>query len=227
MNPVIPQMLYYSFLILSIGTFILVARKIRKTFPEHRSYVNGLIVWFLAQYLLGKLGVFALGLGEMPPRILFIVVPNFLFIIYLAFSSAGKTIANHLGMIFLTAMQSFRIGVELVLLQLAGGELLPSVMSVEGRNFDALIGLTAPLIAYLYRKEKISRKAMIGWNVAGLVLVTNVVVHGILSMPGIEVIETNVPNFIISYAPFNLLPGVLVPFAYVFHIFSLRKLLTP
>jgi hypothetical protein len=225
MQPYIPLYLYYSFLILSVATFIIIAREVRHRFPENRSYVYGLIIWFLAQYLLGKYGFFVQGLGDIPPRIMLFVVPNVLFLLYLAFSQKGKQLSIQFGLVFLSAVQVFRLGVEMVLWQLDARELLPSVMSFEGRNFDVLVGLTAPAVAYLYSRGKISTRWMVAWNISGLVLVTNVVVHGMLSVPGIEVIQTNVPNFIVSYAPFNLLPGVLVPFAYALHIASLRKLL--
>jgi hypothetical protein len=225
MQPDIPLSLYYSFLTLSVITFTVIAWEVARRIPLHRSYFYALIVWFLLQYGAGKTGFFVRGLGELPPRIMLVVVPNVIFLLYLAFSVAGKRTASQFGLIFLTAMQTFRLGVEVVLWQLAGKGLLPDVMSFEGRNFDVLIGLSAPLVAYLYSKGKLSDSVLIAWNIAGLVLVTNVVVHGILSVPGIEVIRTNVPNAIISYAPFNLLPGVLVPFAYALHIFSLRQLL--
>lgn len=225
MVPDIPLSLYYSFLVLSVGTFIIVVREVRRTYPDKRSYIYGLTLWFFGQYLGGKLGFFATGIGELPPRIMLIVVPNFLFIFFLAFSATGKSLAKHWNILFLTAVQSFRIGVEFILWQLAGRELLPEVMSVEGRNLDVLVGVTAPIAAYLYAKGKISEQHLIFWNIAGLLLLTNVVVHGMLSVSGIEAISTNIPNFIISYAPFNLLPGVLVPIAYGMHVLSIRKLL--
>jgi hypothetical protein len=225
MHPDIPLSLYYSFLILSLVTFAVVVREVQRAIPQRRAYGMGLIIWFLLQYIFGKLGFFALGLGELPPRIMIFIIPNFIVLFYLAMSVTGRRIAGQFSLVFMTAVQVFRIGVELILWQLAGRELLPSVMSFEGRNFDILVGITAPVVAYLYSQGKVSNGFLIAWNVAGLLLVTNVVVHGMLSVPGIELIQTNVPNFIVSFAPFNLLPGVLVPIAYLFHILSIRKLL--
>jgi hypothetical protein len=225
MHPGIPLSLYYTFLVLSVGTFIVIAREVRHRFPEKRNYLYILIGWFLVQYLAGKLGFLALGIGELPPRIMLFVVPNFLFLGYLAFSIAGNEVSKSFSLTFLTWVQTFRLFVEVVLWQLAAKELLPEVMSVEGRNFDILVGITAPVMAYLIHREKVSKRVLVLWNIAGLLLLTNVVIHGMLSVPGIELIRTNIPNVIISYAPFNLLPGVLVPIAYALHILSLRKLL--
>jgi len=225
MQPDIPIVLYYSFLILVLTVIVLCSRELRRVFPGKKIYVYGLTLWFFLQYTAGKFGFFSSGLGQIPPKIMLIVIPNFLFLLYLAFSKSGEAIAKEFDLRFLTVMQSFRIFVELILWQLADRQLLPTVMSFEGRNFDIIIGLTAPVVGYLYTKGMMNKMGLILWNIAGLVLVTNVVVHGILSVPGIELIQTNVPNFIISYSPFNLLPGVLVPIAYLFHICSLKKLL--
>lgn len=225
MHPVVPPTLYYSFLILSVFTAALIIGHGRHLLPERRTLWLGIALWFIAQYLAGKLGFFAHGIGEVPPRIMLVVVPNFVLLFSVAFSKTGRSLAAPFSLFFLTAVQSFRIGVEIVLWLLAGAQLLPEVMSFEGRNADVLIGLTAPVLAYLILKGKVSDRVMIVWNIAGLVILTNVVVHGMLSVPGIELIRTNVPNFIVSFAPFNLLPGALVPIAYLLHILSLRKLL--
>jgi len=225
MHPDTPMFLYYSFLCLVLVVIVLCSRKLRKTFPEKNSYVYGFTLWFFLQYVAGSFGFFAVGLGQIPPKIMIVVVPNFLFILYLAFSQKGEAIAKEFDLRFLTVMQSFRIFVELILWQLADRQILPSVMSFEGRNFDILVGISAPVVGYLYTKGTIKKSGLILWNIAGLILVTNVVVHGILAVPGIEVIQTNIPNFIVSYTPFNLLPGVLVPIAYLLHVLSLKKLL--
>ncbi|MFA6457056.1 MAG: hypothetical protein WCW40_09565 [Bacteroidota bacterium] len=225
MQPEIPPATYYSFLILTVSVAVVFIREVKNLFPRQRSFAIGLSAWFFLQYFAGTMGFFAQGLGGLPPKIMIVVLPNFILIFYLWFSTKGGEIAQQFDLVFLTLFQSFRIFVELILWQLAGKELLPSVMSFEGRNFDVLIGVTAPVVAYLFSKGKISNLGLIIWNIGGIVLVTNVVLHGMLSLPGIELIRTNVPNFIISYAPFNLLPGVLVPIAYILHVFALRKLL--
>ncbi|NUN69257.1 MAG: hypothetical protein HUU02_06050 [Bacteroidetes bacterium] len=225
MHPLIPLPLYYSFLFLSVLTTALLIGHGRHLMPERKPLWIGMALWFIVQYLAGKLGFFADGIGEVPPRIMLFVVPNFVMLIFLAFSRFGAHLAVPFSLFFLTALQSFRIGVEIILWLLAEERLLPLVMSWEGRNVDVLVGLTAPVLAVLLLKGKVSHRVMIAWNVAGLIIVTNVVVHGMLSVPGIERIVTDIPNFIVSYAPFNLLPGVLVPIAYLLHILSLRKLL--
>lgn len=227
MHPEIPLELYYLFLVLVVAIVAFTVRSFRFAHPDKNIYALALIGWFLLQYVAGKLGFFVMGLGQLPPRIMAVVIPNFALLIYVSVSAFGRTFAAPFSLRFLTAVQAFRIVVEVVLWQLAAKELLPSVMSFEGRNFDILVGLSAPLMAYLHHRGSVSKRGMVIWNIAGMVILTNVVVNGFLSVPGIQMIATNVPNFIVSYAPFNLLPGILVPLAYLFHILSMKKLLAP
>jgi hypothetical protein len=76
------------------------------------------------------------------------------------------------------------------------------------------------------RGEKISRKWILAWNVAGLLLVTNVVVHGMLSVPyPFQVLHLSVDNFVVSQFPVVWLPFFLVPVAYLLHVISIKKCL--
>jgi hypothetical protein len=45
------------------------------------------------------------------------------------------------------ALQTFRVGVELAFWRLHAEGLAPVQVTFEGRNFDALVGLTAPVVA--------------------------------------------------------------------------------
>ena len=105
---------------------------------------------------------------------------------------------------------------------------LPVQMSVEGRNFDVLTGILAlPVGYFLLRKKSYAPKIAIAYNVLGLVLLLNIVVTAFLSMPTSLRYFMNEPSAVlIGSFPFILLPAVLVPIAYSFHIFSLRQLLT-
>ena len=85
--------------------------------------------------------------------------------------------------IYSTALHSVRILVELVLFQLAFAEWIPELMTFEGRNFDILIGLSAPIMAYLVWKNKVSPKALRLWNAIGLAFVTFIFVNATLSAP--------------------------------------------
>jgi hypothetical protein len=102
---------------------------------------------------------------------------------------------------------------------------LPVQMTFEGRNFDVLSGLSAPIIAYLIARQKISATGILIWNVVCLGLLLNILGIAILSMPAPLRVFMNEPaNTIVASFPVSWLPGFLVPLAYGLHFFSLRQL---
>jgi hypothetical protein len=115
--------------------------------------------------------------------------------------------------------------VEILLWALFTQNLLPEQMTFEGRNFDILVGLTAPLIAWLYQHQKISKTIVIIWNLAGIALLLNIVIIAILSMPTPFRVFMNEPaNTIVTKFPSVWLPALLVPLAYWLHALSLKQL---
>jgi hypothetical protein len=183
-------------------------------------------VWLALTGILG-LNRFFQNFADMPPRIpLFI----FLFVLILGFFAyrlMADQALSRVQQVHLVFFQCFRIVVEILLLMLARISMLPKEMSFEGRNFDIVIGLTAIPLAWLISKkgETASRGLLLGWNILGLLLLTNVVMHGILSAPyPFQVLELQPANFIIGYFPMTWLPLFLVPTAYFFHIVSLLKI---
>jgi hypothetical protein len=122
-------------------------------------------------------------------------------------------------------LQSFRFFVEILLWMLFISSAAPIQMTFEGRNFDILSGITAPLIAYLILRKKISKPLVLAWNVACLLLLINIVSVAILSTPSpIRVFMNEPANTIVTTFPVSFLPGFLVPLAYTLHFFSIRQL---
>jgi uncharacterized membrane protein len=124
-------------------------------------------------------------------------------------------------------MQSFRIAVELLLLMAFVNGRIPVQMTFEGRNFDILTGILALPAGYLLVNRKMyAPRLAVAFNVLGLLLLTNILVIAVLSMPTpIRYFMNEPANTLVAQFPFILLPGVLVPIAYTMSIFSLRQLL--
>jgi len=98
-------------------------------------------------------------------------------------------------------------------------------MTFEGRNFDVISGITAPLVAWLVANQKINRTVIVLWNIACLGLLINIVTVAILSMPTDLQYFFNKPyNVAVTQFPYSFLPAFLVPLAYLLHFFSLRQL---
>ncbi|WKZ59299.1 MAG: hypothetical protein QY309_15715 [Cyclobacteriaceae bacterium] len=166
--------------------------------------------------LAGKFELFPLNIAPM----LFIPLAG---ILWITFSARTKEILKHVPIRALTSLQVFRVFVEILLWMLFIQNLLPEQMTFEGRNFDILAGITAPLMAYFFSEN---RRVMIVWNLLSLALLINIVTIAILSMPSPFRVFFNEPgNTIVTTFPFIFLPTFLVPLAYGLHFFSLRKLL--
>lgn len=98
-------------------------------------------------------------------------------------------------------------------------------MSFEGRNFDILTGITAPIMAYLASRNTVPKLVLIVWNIVCLGLLINIVTIAIFSMPISFRHFMNEPsNTIVTQFPFSWLPTFLVPLAYMLHFLSLRQL---
>ncbi len=140
------------------------------------------------------------------------------------FSNTFKVILTNIPEEKIVVLQNFRFFVEILLWMLFAAAVLPIQMTFEGRNFDILAGVTAPLIAYFVMRKRLSRTGLIVWNVFGLLLLTNIVTIAVLSTPSpIRVFMNDPANTIVAVFPISFLPGFLVPLAYVLHFFSLRQ----
>jgi hypothetical protein len=184
-----------------------------------------IIIWTALLTLLSYKGFFS-DFSKLPPRPALAILIPLPFILRIAFSKSGTQLLQTVPPHWLVYMQSFRIAVELLLLFAFMTGKLPVQMTFEGRNFDVITGLLAILVGYLLaRKKTYSKKLIIAFNIIGILLLLNILVIAVLSMPTSLRYFMNEPsNGLVARFPFILLPGVLVPIAYALHIFSLRQL---
>ena len=159
----------------------------------------------------------------LPPHLLLVLLPPLGLTIFLLRSRRVGTLLDALPLAALVAPQVFRVAVELLLWLLYREGRLPVQMTFEGRNWDVFVGLTAPLMAGLLSRNPRPAVA-IAWNVAGLLILGNIVVVAILSTPLPFRQFWNEPaNTVIADFPWVWLPGVLVPVAYALHLLAWRQ----
>jgi hypothetical protein len=126
----------------------------------------------------------------------------------------------------LVYLQAFRILMEIILWAMAAQGRAPALITFEGRNVDILVGLTAIPVGWMV----VERRAWPDWvakvwNVAGIVILVNVVVHAQLALPTpYRAFITNPTTAFLGTFPYVWLPGFLVPFALWLHISSLLQL---
>jgi hypothetical protein len=100
-------------------------------------------------------------------------------------------------------------------------------MSYSGRNFDIVTGASAIVVVVLIASGLAGRKLVMAWNVAGLLLLTNVVIVAILATPAIRYFGDQQLNVWVTYPPFVWLPAVMVLAALAGHLVIFRALHAP
>jgi hypothetical protein len=96
----------------------------------------------------------------------------------------------------------------------------------EDANVDIYIGASAPLIALLSTKGRLVLKLAFGWNLLGLLALTNVVTRAVLTSPGpLNLIHSEIPNRMFGTFPFVFIPGFFVPLAVTLHILAIRAII--
>jgi hypothetical protein len=125
------------------------------------------------------------------------------------------------------ALQSFRVAVELAFWQLHAEGLAPAQVTFEGRNFDALVGLTAPLVAVGIATGWIGRRLTITWNLFGLALLFNAIGTVATSAPGpLPLGWSGEPFAAIASWPVLWIPALLAPAAIFLHVVSITQALS-
>lgn len=191
------------------------------------TFIVILVIWLALQTLVG-LTEFYTVTDTVPPRFLLLVGPPVLLILILFFTHRGKEFIDKLDQRYLTLLHIVRIPVEIVLFWLFVHKVIPELMTFEGRNFDILSGITAPLVYYFgFVKKTLNKTILIVWNLVCLGLLLNIVINAILSVPTpFQKFAFDQPNIGVLYFPFNWLPACIVPLVLFSHLAALRQLLS-
>lgn len=190
--------------------------------------IVGLILWLIIQAVIAIINIYSSDTNSLPPKILlFGILPPLLIIITLFSMKEGRQFIDSLSLINITYLNTVRIPVEIVLYCLFLNKAVPELMTFEGRNFDIIAGITAPIIAYFgLVKGKINHKIILIWNFICLGLLVNIVINAFFSAPSpIQKFAFEQPNIAILNFPFSWLPTFIVPIVLFGHLVSIRQLL--
>jgi hypothetical protein len=210
-------------LVLGMATLVMVAVALRR--GGGAAAVTALAVdgWLGLTAVLAAGGLFE-DFSRIPPRIVVVLVPPLLVILWLCRSAAVGRLLDEIPPGWLVYPQAFRILMEIILWRLFVVGAIPAIMTFEGRNIDILVGLSAPLIA---RRCLAGRaRTALWWNAAGILILLSVVAHAQLSTPSpFRVFLTEPPVTFVAFVPWIWLPAFLVPLAWSLHALSIRQLL--
>lgn len=186
------------------------------------------IFWFLmgaaSSYLV--LTDVTLNAELLSPKLLLIILPSTLIPLLYLLTKRGKALIHAADDDYLHYIHTVRIAVEFVLLWLHKAQVLPVELTFEGWNYDIIIGMTAPFIAQMgFQKKFLTRKILLGWNVLGILFLTNIVINAALSVPGpLHLLSLDMPNLAVLKFPYQLLPTLIVPALFFSHVVAIIRL---
>jgi hypothetical protein len=185
-----------------------------------------LLSWAVIQCAISLTGFYQ-NWDATPPRFMFLVAPWIILIGVLFSLKKGHLFIDNLKIEWLTILHIVRIPVEITLYIILLAKLIPQSMTFEGRNWDILSGISAPIIYYLvFKIKKASSKVLLVWNFVCLALLLNIVTIAILSAKTpFQQFAFEQPNVGVTYFPFVLLPSLIVPLVFFSHLVAIRQLL--
>jgi len=203
--------------------FSLIVGAVQGELVRRNKEVGGVFfVWLVVTGILGctaKLHDFS----ETPPRIVALIVLSVVGVYFGSYFSAARKLMESPGLAWLIGLQVFRVAVEIFLDLGYRAGFVPVQMTLEGRNWDALTGLTALPMAWLVAKQKAPRWLIYAWNTMGLALLLNVVTIAALSMPTpLRQFQNEPANTFVTYFPYVWLPTYLVQVAWMSHLLIFR-----
>jgi len=185
-----------------------------------------MVIW-IALLLGVSVSGFTSDFSSFPPRIMLVLIVPLILLIWLVSSRHSNEIVTKVPASWVVKMQGFRVVVELFIWWAYLDQDLPVQMTFEGRNFDILVGLTAPLVAMLWLKPGKEKPGwVLAWNILGLILLFNIVVIAVLSMPTPMQYFFNEPaNTLVGRFPWVMLPGILVALGLALHLISIKQMI--
>jgi hypothetical protein len=183
----------------------------------------GLSVWLGATAALALSGV----LGDWtarPPRWQFLPLTALGTFVLLTQTRTFRRLMAELPPWQPVALQAFRVGVELAFWRLYIDGVVPVQMTFEGRNLDALVGLTAPVVAAGMAAGWVGPRAAIAWNLFGLAMLINAIGTAATSAPGpLHLGWPGEPFTAIAAWPVIWIPALLAPTGLFLHVVSIRQ----
>lgn len=180
------------------------------------------VVWFVLALVGSLAGVFD---SEPRPPILLglaAVVPVALFALGYLESSGFRQFVLSLDLRWLTLAQTWRIlGIVFVVDYSRG--LLPGVFALPAGWGDFAIGITAPLMAWLWKSPHPNRPFAVR-NVLGITDLVVAVTLGVLaSKTPIGLLAGDVSTQLMSVFPLSMIPTFFVPLFVILHLASLIR----
>ncbi|MFK7949654.1 MAG: hypothetical protein AB8G11_18830 [Saprospiraceae bacterium] len=184
------------------------------------------IFWGIYLYILSSQQIlFELSL---PPRVpLLIFVPLIVVTTIFYFRNRNDEVLHNIPKTYPIYYQSFRIMVETLLLYTFYAGILTQKATFEGWNFDVIMGISAPFVAYfIYPKLDKYHSLAKAWNILGIFMVLFVafIVATSFYLPSFWNSDTPTMSTQFVELPYLLVAGFLAPSAIFIHVVALMQL---
>ena len=191
-----------------------------------RRFAIGIFGWLALTGIVAASGFFS-DFEARPPRLMIAVVLSMTLFVVGTRSASARRMISVMPLTWPLLIHFMRVFVEIGLWRLYEEGKLPRHLTFEGRNFDVLVGLSAPIVAFALSRGWIGKKVLVGWNIVSIGVLANIVIMAITSVPGPLHLSSwpGPENRIVAEFPFIWLPTFLVPIALFGHIVSLRQIL--
>jgi hypothetical protein len=198
------------------------ALHVRHAVSPRQLAVAVVVVWFVLALVGSLVGVFD---SEPRPPILLglaAVVPVALFVLIYLESPGFREFVSSLDLRWLTLAQTWRVlGVVFVILYYQGR--LPGVFALPAGWGDFAIGITAPLVAWLW-KPPYPQKTFAVWNLLGITDLVVAVTLGVLaSKTPVGLLAGDASTRLMGMFPLSLIPTFFVPLFVILHLISLIR----
>jgi hypothetical protein len=189
------------------------------------SFAVGTIVWLGVTAALAQSGILA-DWTARPPRWPFLPATAVAALVLLGLTPTFRRLLAELPPWQPVALQTFRLCVELAFWRLHAEGVVPVQITFDGRNFDAIAGLTAPLVAAGIASGWFGPRSMIAWNLFGLSMLINAIGTVATSTPGpLHLDWPGEPLTAIATWPVIWIPALLAPIGIFLHVVSIRQAL--
>lgn len=184
--------------------------------------IAGLALWQIYIFAIASTGI--LQDFNLPPKfVILLIVPAFTFTGIFLYKNRKNSWIDTLSLSQLTYLQSFRIAVETLFVFSVAQGVLHQNVTIEGYNYDMLIGLSAPIVAYFFVDKSLNLKILKAWNILGLLVLASVIFVFFTSIffPAFYGPDyTTFPSSFGTY-PYVLIAGFLMPLAVFIHFLSI------
>ena len=186
---------------------------------------TGLGLWLAATAALALSGALEVS-GGRPPREPLLPPLALGTFVLLGLSRPGRRLVTAVPTWQPVALQTFRVGVEVAFWLLYREGRAPVQVTFDGRNLDALVGLSAPVVAIGIARGWLGPRLVVVWNVCGVILIGNAIWTSATSAPGPQHLDwPGEPFTAIAAWPVVWIPALLAPTALFLHFVSIRQAL--